>query len=70
MSKLYKLNHDGTVAVDPFVSYYPMDSCPQDCIVQLHTKGGVHTKGVIRSPEDLANYQGWRGVPSGVKNVE
>lgn len=70
MTELYRVNQDGTVAIDPEVSYYPMSSCPLKLKVQLHTVGGVHMTGIIHSKRETASYKGWRPLPSGVKNVE
>lgn len=70
MSELFKLNRDGTVAVDTKVRYYKMDSCPLGCTVQLHSLGGINTRGIVKTTEDAKNYQGWRPVPAGALDVE
>ena len=68
---MYRLNHDNTVAIDTEVSFYPMESCPINVKVQLHTKGGVAIYGTITNNEVGAKlYQGWRPVPAGVKNAQ
>ena len=66
---LFRLNHDRTVAIDNHVAYYPMDDCPLAVKVQLHTRGGVAIYGTVNSADDAKQYQGWRPVPSGAKDV-
>lgn len=70
MNDLFKLNMDGTVAIDPYVSFYSIDTAPTGVKVQLLTVGGVATYGVIATPAEMEFYLGWRPVPKGIKNVE
>ena len=61
MTVLYTLNADRTVAVDPFVRFYSMATCPKNVKVQLLTDGGVAVYGEISG--DKTGYAGWRPVP-------
>lgn len=63
----YKLSQDGTSAIDMYVTYYSMDSCPLGVKVQLHTIGGVSTHGIV-SETTASNFKGWRPLPKGINN--
>lgn len=65
---LYKVSNDGTTAIDPYVGYYNMDTCPVGLKVQLYTIGGVTTHGTINE-DTRHSFKGWRGVPNGGGNV-
>lgn len=70
MTELFRLSNDKSVAIDTQVSFYSMNTCPHGVKVQLHTVGGVAIYSVVNNSKDARFYQGWRPVPSGVKNVE
>lgn len=61
----WESNRDGSVAIDPYVSYYPMSTCPTHMKVQLHTIGGISMHGAIKTSEERNNYKGWRPLPQG-----
>lgn len=67
MNDLFIYDVDRNVAIDPLVCYYPMEYCPMNVKVQLHTIGGIAAYGMIRTEPDRAACQGWRPLPKGLK---
>lgn len=66
----YKLNAERTVAIDLYVRFYPIETCPTGVKVQLLTIGGIAIYGRLSSIQGSESYQGWRPVPAGLVKEE